>query len=322
MSGSIIDDPLRRPLTELLHERSLRLGPSPIILRSWVLLLDDAERATEREWIISLGTREEAESGLMARIERADGKISGGRIWERHGEFSTYLQFTHDCGSPENYETFGIGRLRTFDFEWLTGAPGRHFRSVEIIVHKSMPAKEILEKSIDLNAAVCCDVFDGAARIWSDFRVHDNHGGGGAGRLIVHDKGLRNDELSRLVQSLLEIGQYRKLALMGFPLARVLLTWIKEAEERLTVITEDVRSPEIDDQKIMAELAALCADVAAQMNYVRFRQGATRAYYRLTLDRLAALREQRVEGCSTVAEFIQRRLLTGNAYLRSGGEEA
>jgi uncharacterized membrane-anchored protein len=45
-----------------------------------------------------------------------------------------------------------------------------------------------------------------------------------------------------------------------------------------------------------------------RVNAVRYRQGATEAYAQLTEDRLASLRESRVDGFSTMHEFIERRL--------------
>lgn len=308
MTLSPSDHPQRRQLSDLLHERSLNLGPSPVVLRSWVVLVTDAERAAEADWIARWGTPQEAEAGRLARIELSEGQIVSGRIWERHGEFSTYLQFTHELKLAGDQVDVGIGLLRTKDFDWLAGAPGLRFRSVEILVRNSPPDQAMIELAIDVNGAVCCDAFDGAARIWTDFRLHNDHGGGGSGRMIIHDKALRNDELSRLVQTVLELGQYRKLALLGFPPAREVLVWIKDAEARLAAITTDLRSPDIADEDILRQLSDLSGDVEARMNHVRFRQGATQAYYRLTVDRLASLREERVEGYSTVAEFIQRRL--------------
>jgi len=292
-----VDHPLRAALSDLMHARSLPIFASPVVVRSWVSLVGDAERAVESDWIATLG---DADDGRLASI------ASGiGMIWERHGEFSTWLKY--DTGLDPRFAArkgLGFCTIRTADFAWLSGAPGQIFRSVEIVVARSEPKPAQFDGVIDLAQAVCCDVFGAHARIWTDFRAHE----GGCGRIYVHDKGLKNDELSRLLQSLIEIGHYRKLALLGFPVARDLMSWLKTAEARLNLITADMAAQSATQDVLLERLMALSAEVESRANAVRFRQGATEAYYRLTDDRLAALREGRVEGFSTMQEFIERRL--------------
>jgi uncharacterized membrane-anchored protein len=307
MNPMSADHPLRRRLSDVLHERSLQIEAGPVALRSWLVLVDDEDRAAETEWLASLGYSAEAEEGRVTDIVTEDGHIVAGQVWERHREFSIYLRFSHKfAGEAHGRPPFGF--FRSANFDWLSGAPGKRFRSVEIVVTGVEPDEATLRDTVNLRDTVCCDVFDGAARIWTDFRLHDDHGGGGAGRILVHDRNLRNDETARLLQTLLDIGNYRKLALLGFPVARDLFDWLRQADARLAGITDEMRSARCSDDHVMEALTRLAADVGTQIDRVRFRQGATDAYYRLTLDRLASLREQRVSGFSTMAEFIQRRL--------------
>jgi uncharacterized membrane-anchored protein len=290
------DHPLRAALSNLMHERTIPVFGSPAVVRSWVMLVADDQRAAEADWVATLG---EARDGRLAQsFERS------GMIWERHGEFSTWLSY--DAGVDPRFTTrkgLGFCTIRTTDFEALRGAPGQVFRSVEIVVARAEPKPAQFAGVIDLSHAVCCDVFDHHARIWSDFRSHD-----GSGRIYVHDKGLKNDELSRLLQGLIEIGHYRKLALLGFPMARDLMVWLKTAEARLNAITADMAAQAAGQEALLERLMTLSAEVESRANAVRFRQGATEAYYRLTEDRLVSLRESRVEGFSTMREFIERRL--------------
>lgn len=298
------DHPLRTTLSNLMHERTIPAFATPAVVRSWVSLVRDEDRAAETAWVSSLG---DAKDGRLARFGP-----DGGMIWERHGEFSTWLTF---ATAPEAHfaarKGLGFGTLRTADFAWLAGAPGSIFRSVEIVVAPVEPTAAAFEQVIDMTQAVCCDVFDGHARIWTDFRAHLADTGTGAdasGRIYIYDKGLQNDELSRLLQGLIEIGHYRKLALLGFPVARELMGWLKTAEARLNLITADMAVQSATQHALLERLMALSAEVESRANAVRFRQGATEAYYRLTEDRLAALRESRVTGFSTMQEFIERRL--------------
>ena len=294
------DHPLRATLSDLMHARALPIFASPVVVRSWVYLVGDDERSAEREWIASLPGEHGAEGWTLHDIG-----TTGGMIWERHGEFSTYLHFTTAVNlAAERRGALGFGQLHDDVFPWLAEAPGQVFRSVEIAVLRHLPKAEQLNDKIDLSQAVCCDVFDGAARIWSDFRLHD----GGSGRIYVQDKGLKNDELSRLLQGLIEIGQYRKLALLGFPVARELMSWLKDAEATLATVTADMAGQTASQEQILERLMALSAEVEVRVNAVRYRQGATEAYAQLTEDRLSSLRESRVDGFSTMHEFIERRL--------------
>lgn len=290
------DHPQRRGLSDLMHARTLPIAASPVALRSWLYLVDDDERSAELTWVESLEGQIGEEQWTLHDI-----RSSSGMIWERHGEFSTWLSYTTDVRAAKD---LGFCRIKTADFPWLEGAPGRVFRSVEIVVGKREPRPAQFAGEIDLANAVCCDVFGGKARIWSDFRMHE----GGAGRIYVHDKGLKNDELSRLLQILIEIGHYRKLALLGFPVARGLMAWLKTAEAQLAALTADMAGQVQPQEVLLERLMSLAAEVEAQVNAVRFRQGATDAYYRLTEDRLLSLREGRVDGFSTMQEFIERRL--------------
>ena len=302
------DHPLRTALSDLMHARALPIFASPAIVRSWVYLVGDDERAAERDWINSLPGEHGAEGWTLHDIR--DGE---GFIWERHGEFSTYLHFTTAVNTTaERRGGLGFGKVHDDVFPWLGEAPGKIFRSVEISVLRYAPKAEQLQNKIDLTQAVCCDVFGGAARIWSDFRLHEDGPGGdlggGSGRIYVQDKGLRNDELSRLLQGLVEIGHYRKLALLGFPVARDLMAWLKGAEDRLAAVTADMAGQTASQEQILERLMTLSAEVELRVNAVRYRQGATEAYAQLTEDRLMSLRESRVDGFSTMQEFIERRL--------------
>lgn len=295
-----VDHALRATLSDLMHERLIPIFKAPVTVRSWVYLVPDSERAKELAWIEGLDGKHGAERWTLSDIGDA-----GGALWERHGEFSTYLSYRSDLDlAAEKRGGLGFCQVKAEDFAWLSGAPGAVFRSVEIAVLPYAPRPAQLQKVIDLTQAVCCDVFGGKARIWSDFRMHE----GGAGRIYVQDKGLKNDELSRLLQILIEIGHYRKLALLGFPVARSLMGWLKTAEAQLATITEDMARQKTSQEVILEGLMRLSAEVEQRVNEVRYRQGATEAYYRLTEDRLISLRESRVEGFSTMQEFIERRL--------------
>jgi uncharacterized membrane-anchored protein len=292
------DHPLRVTLSELMHLRALPLDGAPVRLRQWVFLVEPSDRDAEAAFVALFAPGQDTALGRAVVVGE-----DGGWLWERHQEFSTWTWFAYGAlGDALGFQPEADER-----FFWLHGAPGQVFRGVEISVGAAAdpsPSEAALSRHIDLRRCVSCEVFDGAARIWTDFRLRE----GGAGRIHVHNLGLANDEVSRLVQTLLEIGNYRKLALLGFAPARETLAWLDGAEARLAAITGDLAAGQ-DSQGVLDHLLALSAEVEARAATSRFRRGATESYHQLTLDRLEALRERRLPGHSTMSEFIARRLL-------------
>ena len=292
------DHPLRVTLSELMHLRALPLERAPVRLRQWVFLVEPRERAAEAAFVALFAPGQDPAAGRALVADEG-----GGWLWERHQEFSTWTWFAY---GPLGRD-LGFAPPMGEGFFWLDGAPGQVFRGVEISVSApggGPPSETVLGRHIDLARCVSCEVFDGAARIWSDFRLRE----GGTGRIYVHNNTLANDEVSRLTQTLLEVGNYRKLALIGFPPARELLGWLDGAEARLAAVTSGLAAGE-DSQVVLDRLLALSAEVELRAAKSRFRRGATESYHRLTLDRLEALRERRVAGHSTMSEFVARRLL-------------
>lgn len=293
--------PLRRNLSDLMHERALPNLSAPLIIRNWVILVKESDREKEAVWLKKITQRQDDFDylSIISKIE-----TNGGQIFERHGEYSSYIKYLIPTDDASNAPNLGFETIRSYNFPWLDEAPGEVFRSYEIVVSKYAPKEKDFDGLIDLSQAVSCYVFDKKARIWSDFRMQKN----GSGRMYLQDLGLKNDELSRLLQSLMEIGNYRKLALLGFPVAQPLVSWLNNADKKLSDITNQMVAESATQEAILDTLIAFSAEVEQIRNEIGFRFGATDAFYKLANDRLSSLRENRIEGFSTMSEFIDRRL--------------
>jgi uncharacterized membrane-anchored protein len=279
------------PLSEIMHARSLQVPPLPVRVRQWLVLHDEPGNASRAAWL-----REVIGETVQPDLDRLEHRDKDRcLLWEAHTEFST---ITVMSTGPSN-------RAPANQCDWLDAIPGHIFRSVEILVGGPQDFDWEAESNLDRSRLVSSMAFGGAAHIRSDFTIKQN----GAGKILVEDLGLRNDEPSRLVQTLLEIGNYRKLALLGFPLARELMPWITAAEARHGVIAARMNSRATDRAEILGDLLSLSAEVEHQAGKARFRLDATNSYHLLTRDRLASLREERLQGYSTWAEFVERRLL-------------
>ncbi len=285
------DHRLRVALSEIMHGRSLEVAKTPARVRQWLILHEISDQGALHGWISALsGGAASAADGRFAT--HVDGKLC---VWEAHSEFSTVTLVSSGAAS----------RAPIKNCNWLHGMPGQIFRSVEILIGSKADFDWDGEARFDPARVVSSLAFGGAARIWSDFTIK----GSQAGKILVEDMGLQNDEISRLVQTLLEIGNYRKLALLGFPIARELMPWITAAEARHAGITERMNACSGSRGDILRDLLDLSAEVECRAGRARFRLGATSSYHLLTRDRLASLREVRIAGFSTWSEFIERRLL-------------
>lgn len=273
-----------------MHERALTVPAAPARIRQWLVLLDKPEdHHLLDQWEQRL-TNTDSPTGRIA-VEEA-GRVA---IWEAHGEFSTVTEIRTGDGADEAITSS----------PFLAELPGAIFRSIDIQIGSR---GEILPKAaagFRSNRLVSCHLFDGAARMWSDYSLNSE----GTGLIRIQNIALANDETSRLVQTLIEVGNYRKLALLGFPVARDLLPWLADAEARHLAIANKLTEPNADVALLLGDLVALAAEVDRKSAEARFRMGATFSYERLTRDRLAALRESRIEGFSTAGEFIERRML-------------
>lgn len=289
--GQPKDHALRVQLSEIMHDRSLPLEGAPARVRQWLITHEADADEKIQNWLTRRCKNTVAEGSSRAIGVDVNCTV----IWERHNEFSTITAMRQGTAS----------RMPLPACSWIEGFPGHLFRSIEILVGTKTDFDWESEAQFDTRRLVSSYVFDGAAQIWSDFTIREN----GCGRILIEDLGLQHDEVARLVQSLIEIGNYRKLALLGFPIANELMPWITAVEAEHGSITECHNSGRTDSSEILRQLSALSAKVEFRAGLARFRLGATSSYHLLTTDRIRALRETRIPGHSTVAEFVERRLL-------------
>lgn len=115
-------------------------------------------------------------------------------------------------------------------------------------------------------------VEDGKAEIATDFHPDPQ----GLTHILVLDRGLSPARLGALIQRLLEIETYRVLALLGGPMSRALLPRVRAMEQRLTAITEQMRtSARSDSERLLSELTDLSAELEADSAAILYRFGAS-----------------------------------------------
>lgn len=300
------EHPQRRDLLAEVHARPVVTLRAPQHLTHLALYVGTGAHERELAHIATLCH----ELGIDAPATKPDHVLletKGFRLrWEPHTEFSTYTLFSREpSGQP-----FQISGLDAVPAHWVEKLPGELLAASHLsLVHADTVAEypERLAEYFDLQSLTGSRCAGGAATVWTDFQPQPD----GFTRFLVLDRGLRPAQAGRLVQRLLEIETYRLMALLALPIVRQLMPEITRMESALGDLTErlaSARDPE-QEQGLLDSLSSLSAHVERVIAQSNFRLDAAAAYSALVQRRIGALRETRVEGVSTVHEFMGRRLV-------------
>lgn len=227
--------------------------------------------------------------------------------WEQHGEFSAYMFYVYDT---EN-EPFADPALKKVPVDWLSQLGGKlivaahaSVVSAQGIGYQGEANLSPLSQYFAGNSIVGSNVTGGAASVFTDFRIHVD----GFSRFLIVNHDLRTAQAGRLLHRLFDIEVYRVMALLAFPIARKLYPELKKVDRQLYAITNSMTQADNDDANLLDELTALAAEVENHISSHQFRFAAASAYYQLVGQRLADLRETRIQGIQTLGEFMRRRM--------------
>jgi uncharacterized membrane-anchored protein len=144
----------------------------------------------------------------------------------------------------------------------------------------------------------------GSAQVFCDWTIRND----GFSRFLVIDRGLREVQGGRLLQRLYEIETYRMMALLALPVARDMSRALDELQCSLVPVMRSMDESERGrhDSELLVSLTHLAVRVEALAESAP-RFSASRAYEDLVQARIHELREERIEGMPTIAEFMERR---------------
>lgn len=240
--------------------------------------------------------------------------IDGGALrvkWERHTEF-TSLTFFRRVAPGTTPEATALDLVpRGF----AASLPGTTIVACHVDVRREdADGWRAAVAAFGDATVVGARLGDGAGAALTDFRLGDD----GFSRFVVLDHALGERQAGRYVQRLCEIETYRMMALLAFPLAREVGAALSAAEARLARLSERLGGGEgVDEAQLLDELTRLAAEVERDEARSRFRFGAAAAYGGLVRQRIAELREGRLPGVQTIAEFMDRRLAPALATCES-----
>lgn len=224
--------------------------------------------------------------------------------WEQHGEFSTYCFYVK---AVDTNKPFAKSALAFAPIDWLDKLVGKSIVATHAVI---MPANQQTPSTPDIshyfegNAIVGSQVTGGDATAFTDFRIHND----GFSRFLIFDKQLLSQQSGRLLQRLFEIEVYRVMALLAFPVAQELAPLVSTAEQRLSTITTDMAQHDCDDGLLLDQLTRLAAEVESHISHSQFRFGAADAYHKIVNQRIADIREVKIQGIQTIGEFLSKRL--------------
>ncbi|MFN3845066.1 MAG: DUF3422 family protein [Paracoccaceae bacterium] len=324
------DHPQRYAIVNELHARpfpALEVPSTAIFLA--IKEPDDAanrDREKDRKHLLSLINRH---GGAHPQPDATHFFGEMGRYhlkWESHTEFVTYSAF----GKTESTRPFDPAEAGIFPEDWLDKAPGKRLCSVMIRI-EPMPDDEAealakLEDWFVGESLAVSKVVDGAAIVAGDFRIDP----AGHMRFAVFVRtGTSSRRIGRIVQRLCEVETYRAMSMLGLVRVRHLNARLNALDPRLSGLVTALDGTDRSPETMLHDLLAISAELESLSVKYTFRFGATAAYEAIVNQRIQVMREIRINGRQTFAEFMMRRydpamrtVKSSESRLRSMAERA
>lgn len=298
--------PLRDELYEELHARPFRAVSTPQQISHLAFKATPQELDRAFELVCELCHRFSVEppDATMVSFWQDCGPFT--IRWDRHMEFYALTLSRKGQGA--------LFKQRVLDQapeDWLSSLPGQAVAALHL---------EVIEETADLNPAELDAAFEGQrlvlsepkagkALICSAFRLHSD----GFGRILIQNRGMDECRMGRLVQRIYEMETYRLFAQLAMPIAKRLAPELHEMDGQLAAMLARIPSTDTGDaeRRLLEQLSLLSTRLETWRAETNARFSATWAYRDLVMSRLENIREDKVEGHMTMAEFMSRRFNPG-----------
>lgn len=298
--------PLRQVLNNELHARPFAALTPPERVSHLALHSGEEGAAEDYACLVRLCKRH-AVTPPQPGVNHFSQDFGAFRLrWERHTEFVSYTFFR--SGPFEFDAAFREPVIDLVARDWLEDLSD----TVLVAAHVALlsrdhppPTTEELGRVFHPESLSGSLVSGGAAAAFTDFHIHAD----GFSRVFIHDRHLGTRQAGRLVQRLLELQTYRMMALLALPLAREKAPEIARCERDLAEATTWLVKTDglAEERALLDRLTLLAASIEGLSAETSYRFRATGAYRALVERRLEDLREQRIPGLQTFAEFMDRR---------------
>lgn len=301
------DHPLRYHLANELHARPFPAmsAPSTVVFVALKSAGDagGSDRAGELAHLVALLERHGTAHPQPGATHFA-GRIGRHVLkWEQHSEFVTFTAHCDGIGG----RAFDPADFEVFPDDWLAAAPGRRITSINLRIGPR-PDEAGINAALDQwfvpESLAASRVLDDNAVAAGDFRIDP----GGHMRMAVFvNPGTGQRRVGRIVQRLCEIETYKAMSMLGFHHARGLAGRIGALEARMTGLMAEMTAGTVPAAETLDDLLAISAELETLATLGAYRFAATGAYEAIVTQRTEALREQRLPGRQSFAEFMTRR---------------
>ena len=305
--------PDRRRLSDELHARPFHDFDGAGRFIRYVFLYENTDKdvvSHVNDWLSSTG-RMPLDMSEKFRRETFDNYVF--RI-ERHTEFVTigFIMKGEHVRTGLADGAFDKTAWPDLPFAVIEAMPADLFHAIWIEIGGRAPARlDPLKIQFMLNsrAGASSQISDGAGQLHCSFDIDEN----GFSRGILFHDGIAAARMGRLVLRVIEMETYRRLALLGLPVAREYMATLVKIEQGLTGLTRRLTeqishdSPEV--QALLPELSQLAAQVEDISANTSYRLSATKAYHDIFLARLDGLRLARLDGHQGLYGFLDRRMM-------------
>ena len=281
------DHPIRRALHDEFHARPALMIDRPAGYWHVALMMDASDDWLPPRFLSLLDDQYTTES-RHGIVPFEDGRLK----WERHTEF---LSLTFATATPSDIPPSAFEALyREF--------PGTRIAAAHVAITEDLgePIADKLGRHADVALST---VSGGGAYVWTTFAM-DGHG---YVHLHLANRELGPERLGRAVRRLIEIENYRMMALLGLPASRAANRRIVRFDRQLLSAMDRLRDSDSRDHDLLQTIAQLSSEVMGYIGEVRDRFSATDAYADIVGQRLYELREERVEDYPRLKDVIERR---------------
>lgn len=300
----LVEHSLRMRLANEVHSRPYARIKGPARVSHLVMLSSGTEISEERQHVTRLceqyGITPPASEDTHFTAVTHDFELK----WERHTEFSAYTVIA----AGQTDDLFDQVAMEELPNDWVSSLNGERIAAAHVVIKASRvggPNDAALAKCFIEDDLVGSSIKDGAARVWTDYRVHKD----GFVRFLLCEHDLDARQTGRLVQQVLEVETYRMLALLGFPLVQEYGPKLDQMSRTLNELTQRMSKGQDDENELLQQLTRLEADIEHILVETGYRFNATRAYFGIVSRHLNDLRDTYKPGLQSIAEFLERRLI-------------
>jgi uncharacterized membrane-anchored protein len=310
-----LNHPMRVPLSAEIHSRPFLQLEAPETLTHFALYVHQEQPSQKEHRATQHRMLEELCLHFGVPVPHAQARYffhDFGRFrlkWECHTEFATYTFVERGTDGQTWEQAFEQAPLKHIPQEWLAGLHGKIIVASHVALGRGEADEDRIRAQFSGKSLVGSSV-GGGAQVWTDFLIQPD----GFSRFIVRDLNLRELQAGRLVGRLLEIETYRMMALLGLPQAEATQPALNGIENELAELTatlvqgdRQVTGPS-EEQALLHKITSLAARLERLSVSNSYRFAAAQAYFSLVQSRIQELREVRIEGLPTLAEFMGRRL--------------